>query len=81
VRTGNDVIKALALGADAVLYGRPYLYGLALDGRDGVAHVLRCLLADIDLALALTGCPSVADLTPDLLALTPPDHYTLPATR
>ena len=68
VRTGSDVIKALALGADAVLYGRPYLYGLALDGRDGVAHVLRCLLADLDLALALTGCPSIADITPDLLA-------------
>jgi len=70
VRTGSDVIKALALGADAVLYGRPYLYGLALDGRAGVTHVLRCLLADIDLALALTGCPSIADITPDLLAST-----------
>lgn len=68
IRTGSDVVKALALGADAVLYGRPYLYGLALDGRRGVAHVLRCLLADTDLALALTGCPSIADITPDLLA-------------
>jgi isopentenyl diphosphate isomerase/L-lactate dehydrogenase-like FMN-dependent dehydrogenase/surfactin synthase thioesterase subunit len=70
IRTGSDVIKALALGADAVLYGRPYIYGLALDGRRGVAHVLRCLLAEIDLALALTGCPSIADITPDLLAST-----------
>jgi isopentenyl diphosphate isomerase/L-lactate dehydrogenase-like FMN-dependent dehydrogenase/surfactin synthase thioesterase subunit len=68
VRTGTDVVKALALGADAVLYGRPYLYGLALEGRSGVAHVLRCLLAELDLALALTGRPSIAGLTPDLLA-------------
>lgn len=67
VRTGSDVLKALALGANAVLYGRPYLYGLALDGREGVAHVLRCLLADLDLALALAGCPAVADVTGDLL--------------
>ncbi|SFD52949.1 alpha-hydroxy-acid oxidizing protein [Streptomyces aidingensis] len=68
VRTGSDVLKALALGADAVLYGRPCLYGLALGGRRGVAHVLRCLLAELDLALALTGCRSVADITPALLA-------------
>ncbi len=68
VRTGSDVVKALALGADAVLYGRPYLSGLALGGRAGVAHVLRCLLADLDLALALVGCASTAEITPDLLA-------------
>ncbi|MDY7087881.1 MAG: alpha-hydroxy-acid oxidizing protein [Actinomycetota bacterium] len=68
IRTGSDVLKALALGADAVLLGRPYLYGLALDGRAGVAHVLRCLLADLDLALALSGCTRIADVTADLLA-------------
>ncbi|SBV04569.1 FMN-dependent dehydrogenase, includes L-lactate dehydrogenase and type II isopentenyl diphosphate isomerase [Streptomyces sp. Ncost-T6T-1] len=68
VRTGADVVKALALGADAVLLGRPYLYGMALDGRDGVRHVLRCLLAELDLALTLSGCGSVRDLTPELLA-------------
>ncbi|TMR04966.1 hypothetical protein ETD83_07530 [Actinomadura soli] len=68
VRTGGDVVKALALGADAVLYGRPYLYGLALDGQSGVHHVLRCLLAELDLALALTGCGSVKAIGPDLLA-------------
>ena len=68
VRTGSDVVKALALGANAVLYGRPYLYGMALDGRDGVAHVLRCLLADLDLALALAGCSTIAEITPGLLA-------------
>ncbi len=68
VRTGADVVKALALGADAVLYGRPYMYGLALGGEAGVRHVLRCLLADVDLALALTGCATATSLTPDLLA-------------
>ncbi|MFD9073663.1 alpha-hydroxy-acid oxidizing protein [Streptomyces lasiicapitis] len=68
VRTGTDVVKALALGADAVLYGRPYVYGLALDGQAGVEHVLRCLLADLDLAMTLTGCPSIADITRELLA-------------
>jgi isopentenyl diphosphate isomerase/L-lactate dehydrogenase-like FMN-dependent dehydrogenase/surfactin synthase thioesterase subunit len=68
VRTGSDVVKAIALGADAVLYGRPYVYGLALDGRDGVAHVLRCLLADLDLALGLAGAATMADITPELLA-------------
>ncbi|MFI1648582.1 alpha-hydroxy-acid oxidizing protein [Streptomyces avidinii] len=67
IRTGSDVVKALALGADAVLYGRPYVYGLALDGRRGVEHVLRCLLTDLGLALALTGCASLADVGPGLL--------------
>ncbi|NGO69524.1 alpha-hydroxy-acid oxidizing protein [Streptomyces sp. SB3404] len=60
VRSGTDVLKALALGADAVLCGRPYVYGLGLDGQRGVSHVLRALLADLDLALALAGCPSAA---------------------
>ncbi|MFF9038099.1 lactate 2-monooxygenase [Streptomyces sp. NPDC014892] len=55
VRTGDDVFKALALGAEAVLVGRPYVYGLALDGQAGVEHVVRCLLAELDLTLALAG--------------------------
>ena len=71
VRTGADVVKALALGAAAVLLGRPYVHGLALGGEDGVRHVLRCLLADLDLTLALTGHRSLAELTPDLLAPAP----------
>lgn len=65
VRTGSDVVKALALGARAVLIGRPLLYGLALDGRQGVEHVLRCLLAELDLTLALSGFSGPAELTPD----------------
>ncbi|MDT4917201.1 MAG: lactate 2-monooxygenase [Pseudonocardiales bacterium] len=67
VRTGSDVVKAVALGAKAVLVGRPWVYGLALGGYDGVRHVLRSLLADVDLALALSGHSSFADLGPDIL--------------
>ncbi len=55
VRSGADVFKALALGADAVLIGRPYLWGLALAGQEGVETVLRCILAELDLTLALSG--------------------------
>ncbi|MFC3348631.1 lactate 2-monooxygenase [Streptomyces echinoruber] len=60
VRTGDDVFKALALGARAVLVGRPYVYGLGLDGQAGVEHVIRCLLAEFDLTLALAGHASPA---------------------
>ena len=60
VRSGTDVVKALALGATAVGVGRPYLYGLALDGAEGAAHVLRCILAEADLLMAVNGYPSVA---------------------
>jgi lactate 2-monooxygenase len=59
------VLKALALGADAVLLGRPYIWGLALDGRSGVETVLRMVLAELDLTLALCGYRSPADLGPD----------------
>ena len=67
VRSGTDVIKALALGARAVGVGRPYAYGLALDGVDGVVHVLRCLLAEADLLMAVDGYPTLADLGPAAL--------------
>ncbi|TLW91278.1 alpha-hydroxy-acid oxidizing protein [Saccharomonospora piscinae] len=67
VRTGADVVKALALGAKAVLLGRPWVYGLALGGEDGVRHVLRGLLADLDLTLGLAGHRSVTGLTPAAL--------------
>ncbi len=67
VRTGADVLKALALGARAVLVGRPVAYGLAHDGEPGVRHVLRTLLADFDLTLGLSGYRTPAELTPDAL--------------
>ncbi|MEU8266357.1 lactate 2-monooxygenase [Sphaerisporangium sp. NPDC049002] len=68
IRTGPDVIKALALGAQAVLLARPYAYGLALAGESGVRHVIRCLLAELEIAMALTGTTRPTDLIPDLLA-------------
>jgi 4-hydroxymandelate oxidase len=61
------VIKALALGARAVLIGRPVLWGLTVAGRDGVAAVLESLRRELDLAMALCGCPNLAEVTPDLL--------------
>ena len=62
VRSGADVFKALALGADAVLIGRPYVYGLALDGAAGVEAVLRNMLAELDLTMGLSGCRNVAEI-------------------
>jgi isopentenyl diphosphate isomerase/L-lactate dehydrogenase-like FMN-dependent dehydrogenase len=63
VRRGTDVLKALALGARAVLIGRAMLWGLAVDGERGVTHVLELLRGEIELGLALLGCPSPADVT------------------
>ncbi|MFE3193990.1 lactate 2-monooxygenase [Nocardia sp. NPDC059240] len=67
VRSGADIVKALALGASAVGIGRPYAYGLALGGADGIVHVLRTLLAEADLIMAVDGYPTLKDLTPDAL--------------
>jgi isopentenyl diphosphate isomerase/L-lactate dehydrogenase-like FMN-dependent dehydrogenase len=62
VRSGADAVKALALGATAVGIGRPYAYGLALGGTDGIVHVLRTLLAETDLIMAVDGYPALTDL-------------------
>ncbi|MFS8099384.1 lactate 2-monooxygenase [Lentzea alba] len=67
IRTGADIVKALALGAKAVMVGRPFAYGLAHGGQVGVRHVLRSLLADFDLTLGLSGHRSPAELGPDAL--------------
>ncbi|MVU77974.1 lactate 2-monooxygenase [Nocardia sp. ET3-3] len=67
VRSGADIVKALALGASAVGIGRPYAYGLALGGADGIVHVLRTLLAEADLIMAVDGYPTLKDLTPEAL--------------
>jgi 4-hydroxymandelate oxidase len=68
VRRGTDVVKALALGARAVLVGRPALWGLAAGGRAGVAAALGMLRRELDLAMALCGCPDLASITADLLS-------------
>jgi lactate 2-monooxygenase len=68
IRGGADIFKALALGATAVLVGRPYVYGLALAGQAGVQEVIRNLWAELDLTLGLAGCPSPATIGPDALA-------------
>lgn len=67
IRSGADVVKALAMGATAVGVGRPYAYGMALGGVEGVVHVLRMLLAEADLTMAVDGYPALKDLTPDTL--------------
>ncbi|MFI1619547.1 lactate 2-monooxygenase [Streptomyces lydicus] len=71
IRSGDDIVKALALGARSVLVGRPYAYGLGLDGQAGVEHVIRCLLAELDLTLALSGHSRPATLTVDDLVTRP----------
>jgi 4-hydroxymandelate oxidase len=67
IRRGTDVLKALALGAKAVLVGRPVLYGLALAGAAGVAHVLKLLRTELEVAMAQTGCATLADISPAVI--------------
>jgi lactate 2-monooxygenase len=68
IRGGADAIKALALGADAVCLGRPYIWGLALEGQQGVETVLKTILAELDLTMALCGYTGPDQLGPDALA-------------
>jgi L-lactate dehydrogenase (cytochrome) len=68
IRGGADVLKALALGADAVCLGRPYIWGLALDGQAGVETVLKMVLAELDLTMALCGLTRLDEIGPELLS-------------
>jgi lactate 2-monooxygenase len=69
VRGGEDVVKALALGARMVGIGRPYVWGLSIGGQEGVMHVIRSILAEADLTMAVDGYRSVSDLTPAALRI------------
>uniref|UniRef100_A0A8C4QY51 (S)-2-hydroxy-acid oxidase n=1 Tax=Eptatretus burgeri TaxID=7764 RepID=A0A8C4QY51_EPTBU len=70
VQRGTDVLKALALGAQAVFIGRPVLWGLAVNGENGVRQVLELLQDELSLAMAFSGCRTVKEITPDLLTRT-----------
>ena len=72
IRRGVHVVKALALGAQCCLVGRPQLWGLAVAGEAGVAHMFDIFRREIDLAMGLCGLSSVADIGPDILARRPP---------
>ena len=80
IRRGTDVLKAVALGANAVLIGRPYIYGLANAGALGVAHVLRLLRDELEMAMALCGCPRLVPGC-DCLFLTERDVPSAPASK
>jgi 4-hydroxymandelate oxidase len=67
VRRGVDVVKALALGASAVMLGRPYLWGLAASGSEGVTRVVRMIVTELEMAMAQCGAASLSELTPDLV--------------
>ena len=67
IRRGSDVFKALALGADAVMIGRPQVFALAVAGALGVAHMLRLLIEELELTMALTGCPTLTSINAEAL--------------
>ncbi|HEY0214076.1 MAG TPA: alpha-hydroxy acid oxidase [Paenirhodobacter sp.] len=67
IRRGTDALKALAMGATAVLIGRPQIHALAVGGAAGVAHILTILRAELEVAMALTGCRTLDDITPEVL--------------
>jgi lactate 2-monooxygenase len=68
IRGGADAFKAIALGATAVCIGRPYVYGLALAGKDGAYEVLRNIMAEFELTMGLSGCASIAEINQDCLS-------------
>ena len=67
IRRGGDVLKALARGASAVMIGRPYLYGLAVNGSDGVAHIVQILRNELEAAMALAGRTTIAQIDRSVL--------------
>lgn len=67
IHRGTDVLKALALGADAVMIGRPVLHGLATAGAAGVAHVLKILRTELEMAMLLSGCPTISSIDRSIL--------------
>ena len=67
VRRGTDILKALALGAKAIMVGRPILWGLAVDGQTGVERILEILTHEFHVAMALCGCRSLEDIESDLI--------------
>jgi isopentenyl diphosphate isomerase/L-lactate dehydrogenase-like FMN-dependent dehydrogenase len=69
IRRGTDILKALALGAQAVLIGRPILWGLAVDGASGVQRILEILHSELKRAMQLTGCPTIASINRSLVKL------------
>ena len=69
IRRGTDILKCLALGAKAVLVGRPILWGLAVNGHAGVNHVLELLREELDIAMALSGCAKIADIDRSLVVI------------
>jgi isopentenyl diphosphate isomerase/L-lactate dehydrogenase-like FMN-dependent dehydrogenase len=71
IRSGTDVLIALALGANACLLGRPYVYGLALGGADGVRQVVENIVAELDLTMGLLGIRTIEDLSGNLLVPAP----------
>lgn len=81
IRRGSDVFKALALGASAVLIGRPFLHALAVAGALGVAHLLRTLHEELEVTMALTGCRTLADIGPHCLWPAPPACSRLTASH
>jgi isopentenyl diphosphate isomerase/L-lactate dehydrogenase-like FMN-dependent dehydrogenase len=79
IRRGSDIVKALCLGARAVLIGRAYGYGMAAAGHPGVARALAILRADVERTMRLLGCPSIAELNPSFVNI--PSHWQPPPTR
>lgn len=67
IRTGSDIVKAIALGAKAVLVGRPVMYGYGINGKAGAKEVLQGLLADFYISMAIAGISSIKDCRPDVL--------------